>query len=362
MENNLPIVKERPQNFYDFIIVGQGLAGTLLHFCLRQEGRQVLVIDKNEGNASRVAAGMFNLVIGRRLSLAWRAKETSIAADSIYTSLEKYLSSEFYHKKPIVRIFASEDDFLINQQKFKDTETAEYIKHFSKDEYIEGLKNASFGICEIKNGGYLDTQTLLQGYRNKLAESGNLLQDNFDFDALLLNDGGIAYKGIKAKKIIFCEGYQAIYNPYFSWLPFNLAKGDVLTIEAPGLQTEKIINKGIYIVPLRKGLFKVGATYQWQMLDVSPTAEARQELETELQKLIDVPYRILAHEAGIRPTVKQRRPFLGLHPEYKKIGIFNGLGTRGVILAPLLAQEMAAHIIHGKPLHKETDISFYNYT
>lgn len=354
-----PAASRKPQ--YDFIIVGQGLAGTLLAYTLEQAGKSVLTIDKLWGNASRVAPGMFNPVTGRRLSLSWRADEFLQTANAIYTSLEKYLGVAFYHAMPILRVFGSEDDYTINIEKAQITESQKYIKQFSRKLHIHGLKNIDFGVCEIAHGGYIHTKVFLDAWRNKLFENNALLEEDFDYSLLEINDSGIKYKDFTADKIVFCEGFQAIYNPYFNWLPFNPAKGDVLTISAPGLEEKYIINKNVYIVPVGNGLFRVGATYKWQTEDISPTEEARAELETGLALVIDVPYTVVEHLAGIRPTVKQRRPFLGLHPQYKNVAVFNGLGTKGVLLAPLLAQQMAEHLLHGKPLLPEVDIASYNF-
>ncbi|MGZ5243620.1 MAG: NAD(P)/FAD-dependent oxidoreductase [Bacteroidia bacterium] len=347
---------------YDCIIVGQGLAGTLLAYSLEKAGKSVLTIDKITGNASRVAPGMFNPVTGRRLSLSWKADEFLQTADSIYTSLEKYLGAAFYYPMPILRIFGSEDDYTLNEEKAKNGENSNYVKHFSRDAYMAGIRDMGAGVCEIAQGGYLDTQIFLDGWRNKLQADNTLLEEDFDYDLLKINETAIEYKDISAQKIIFCEGFQAIYNPYFNWLPFNPAKGDVLTISAPGLQEKFIINKNVYIVPVGNSLFRVGATYKWQTEDFSPSEEDRKELETSLKNLVDVPYKIIDHLAGIRPATKQRRPFLGMHPEFKNIGIFNGLGTKGVLLAPLLAEQMVNHILFGEALDKKVDISAYDYS
>ncbi|RYD80457.1 MAG: FAD-binding oxidoreductase [Sphingobacteriales bacterium] len=341
----------------DFLVVGQGLAGSLLSFCLQQEGKTVLVLDKLTGNASRVAAGMFNLLTGRRLTHSWLADDFLAAADSIYKELEKCLGQQFYFPMPVLRIFGSEDDYRVNLEKHQQQQNP-FIKHFLQDVYMDGMKPVEKA-CEISGGGYINTEIFLNSWRDKLLSDNNLLEEDFDFESLQILEDGILYKDIKAGKIIFCEGYQAVFNPYFKWLPFNLAKGDVLTIYAPGLQEKAIINKGIYIVPLGNASFRVGATYIWQTLDPNPSETAREELETELRKIIDVDYTVTDHKAGIRPTVKQRRPFLGFHPQHKNIGIFNGLGTKGVLLGPLLAQQFTNHILYHQNLLPETDIAFY---
>jgi glycine/D-amino acid oxidase-like deaminating enzyme len=53
----------------------------------------------------------------------------------------------------------------------------------------------------------------------------------------------------------------------------------------------------------------------------------------------------MEHFAGVRPTVKDRRPLVGTHAEYSAIHILNGLGTRGVMLGPSMAKANARKMI-----------------
>ena len=60
----------------------------------------------------------------------------------------------------------------------------------------------------------------------------------------------------------------------------------------------------------------------------------------KLKKVIQTPYTIIDHSAGIRPTVKDRRPLVGIHSEHKQLAVLNGLGTRGVMMAPSMAKQL----------------------
>jgi glycine/D-amino acid oxidase-like deaminating enzyme len=83
-------------------------------------------------------------------------------------------------------------------------------------------------------------------------------------------------------------------------------------------------------------------------------------LENQLKEILQVPFKVLDHKVGIRPTVKDRRPLLGMHMEHKRLGIFNGLGTRGVMLAPYFANHLANHIFNGDKLNSVVDILRFN--
>ena len=73
---------------------------------------------------------------------------------------------------------------------------------------------------------------------------------------------GIEYKGITAKKIIFCEGMHAAINPQFSWLPFVPSKGEILKVKIEDFTNEAILNKQVFIIPLENNTFRVGSTYK----------------------------------------------------------------------------------------------------
>ena len=90
--------------------------------------------------------------------------------------------------------------------------------------------------------------------------------------------------------------------------------------------------------------FKVGATYSHDLSTDQPTQAGLRELTSKLEKMIDVPYQVLSHTAGIRPGIKDRRPILGRHPHYPELCIFNGLGSRGVLYGPWYAGLMAGYL------------------
>ncbi len=94
------------------------------------------------------------------------------------------------------------------------------------------------------------------------------------------------------------------------------------------------------MVSIGEGLFKVGATYEWNDLSEKPSEKGRQFLIEKLNELLDTEYEIVNHITGIRPTTKDRRAIVGEHPEHKGMYILNGLGTKGVMQAPYLAKEL----------------------
>ena len=339
----------------DYIIVGQGLAGTLLAHDLLENNQSVLIIDKpHAAMASRVAAGLFNPVGVKRCIRSWRADDFLPVAIERYKFLEEKLGATFLNIKPIFRLFANEDNRKQWQVKCSNEGMDEFIGDFNPPNTHIYLKD-DFGGASIFPAGSLEVVKFLDDSRFFFKRNDCLLEENFNFD-LLEKDAGV-YKGIQAKKIIFCEGFQAIHNPHFKYLPFSPTKGEVLTIRIPTLEKmDKIVSKGIYILPLGNHLYRVGATFNHHEWNDLVTSEGIAYLQEKIEQILEEEYEVVSEKAGVRPTVRDRKPFLGEHPKYKKLAVFNGLGTRGVIQGPYLSAHFTAFLIDSEKIHQEVDI------
>ncbi len=76
----------------DYLIIGQGIAGTFLSYYLEKENRSFFVIDNNKPSAaSRIAAGIINPVTGRRLVKTWMIDELLPFIHREYNELGKAL-------------------------------------------------------------------------------------------------------------------------------------------------------------------------------------------------------------------------------------------------------------------------------
>jgi glycine oxidase len=166
----------------------------------------------------------------------------------------------------------------------------------------------------------------------------------------------VSYKDIKAKRIVFAEGFGLHSNPFFSNLPLDGTKGELLVIKSPNLKLHIVVKSNIFILPLGNDLYKVGATYDWKDKTNNPTEEGKNELVENLKDLITCDFEVIKHFAGVRPTVKDRRPLVGSHHKYKNIHVLNGLGTRGVMLGPYLATQLFKNITENIPLENEINI------
>jgi glycine/D-amino acid oxidase-like deaminating enzyme len=337
----------------DFLIIGQGIAGTILSYTLMEAGCSVMVIDEYKANsASRVAAGVINPVSGRRFTISWEYDTIYPVAVNTYRKLEALLNLPVFKERDIWNVLPSEQ---LRDAFMERTSGLAYMHVPEKDIYKEYL-HQPFGAAVIKGGTVLLHQ-LLPAWRTYLKEHNAFREECFDVHAL----EGNQYKDITAGHVIFCEGAAIVNNPWFSNIPFLLNKGEVLKVRIPGFDTEDIVKRSITLVPQEKETYWVGSTFAWDYKDELPTPDKRAYLETGLQQLLKVPYEIIDQQAGVRPSGTDRRPMMGLHPDHPHVGIFNGLGTKGSSLAPAMAAQFTAYLLRNEPLWPETDIKrFFN--
>jgi glycine/D-amino acid oxidase-like deaminating enzyme len=343
----------------DYIIVGFGLAGLAFAEQLESHNRSYLVFEDNSQNASLVAGGVYNPVILKRFTPVWDAIDQIKIAIPFYKELEKKLDSKFNHTFDIHRIFTSVEE----QNNWFNACDKSFFEDYMIPEIIQNTNdsvNAPFGFGKITNTGKIDTKALLKKYKEYLVDKNQLLYEKFDYSLVKFYGELVAYKDIKAKHVVFCEGFGIKKNPYFKELPLQEAKGELLTIHAPELKIDYLLKSSIFIMPLGNDYYKVGATFNWTDKTLLPTEEGKKELLEKLKKIIAVDFKVVDQVAGIRPTVKDRRPLLGKHLQYKQLAILNGLGTRGVMLAPKMAKQLFDYLENDSPLDEEISITRFD--
>lgn len=347
-------------NELDYIIVGQGLAGSVLAYQLMEAGKKIVVIDENyPQTSSKVAAGLCNPVVFKRLTKSWLVESVLPIAVNFYRNQEQLLSNHFYQEMPIYKLFVDEKESSFWKQKSNEPELFDWISDKNEKPFDENFIAMPFGASKVLQSGFLRTKKWLQAFQEYLIKNNAFVESTFDYADLKIEENSVYWKNFKAKGIIFCEGYKNSFNPYFKNLPFKLTKGEVLSVDFENLTLEAAINKGVFVLPY-DGAYKLGATYNWDNIDENITEKAKHELLKKAQKFIKDTVVIKTHEAGVRPTVSDRRPLLGGHPQHKNLFIFNGLGTKGVMLAPWLAQKFVRYLLHHEPLPEEVNINRFN--
>ncbi|MVM38241.1 FAD-dependent oxidoreductase [Spirosoma sp. HMF3257] len=344
----------------DFLLVGQGVAGSVLAWTLDQRGCSVILADDPAlPSASSVAAGIVNPLTGRKLVHTWKANELFPFLHHFYSGIEQELHVRFFHPKNIYRPFRSMAEQASYTALTNDPDVQQYIsKNIDNQQYSSFIDNP-FGGLEVTQAGWLDLTEFVRIIKGYFIKKNQYFEGRVSFDDLTISDDKVELKGVTVGKVIFCDGVQARENPLFDWLPYNPVKGQLLTAVVEGYSIKNIVNQGIFILPVRNGLVKIGATYSWHDLDWQTTKDGREFLESKVRELLKVPYQVVAQQAGIRPSTKDRRPFIGLHPTKPTVGIFGGMGTKGVSLAPYLAEQFARHLLDGEDLEPEANISRY---
>ena len=341
----------------DYIIVGQGLAGSVLAYSLMKENQKVLVVDEEAASSSsRVAAGLCNPVVFKRLTQSWMIEEVLPLAKEFYRDQETLLEDDFYFDIPIYKLFVDKKEQEFWRQKSNEPHLFDWIDDKVEHPFDQELVNYPFGAGKTLQSGFLKTANWLDKFRNFLKSKEAYLNSKFDYDKVEMKDNGVTWNGYSAKKIIFCEGYQSINNPYFDWLPFKLTKGEVLTINFKNLKIDSAINKGAFLLPF-EGNYKFGATYNWDDIDNESTEVGKEQLLKRAERFINDEIVVVEHKAGVRPTVNDRRPLLGVHPQHKELAVLSGLGTKGVMLAPYFANKMVDLILENKELPNEVNIN-----
>ncbi|WP_264536407.1 NAD(P)/FAD-dependent oxidoreductase [Flavobacterium sp. N1736] len=343
----------------DYLIVGSGLAGISFAEIALKNNKSILVIDNKSQVSSRVAGGLYNPVILKRFSEVWNAEEQLVIMDEFYNEIEAKLKTKLNFKLPILRKFFSIEE----QNNWFAASDKKNLAPFLSTKIISKKYNgidSPYDYGEVLHTGYVDTALLLDAYKEYLQENNLLLEEFFDSLYVEFFDFGVQYKNIKARHIIFAEGFGLHRNPFFNYLPLDGTKGELLIIKAPDLNLDVIVNTSVFILPMGNDLFKVGATYNWKDKTADPTEEGKQELVERIKEILTCDFEIVEHFGGVRPTVKDRRPLIGTHHERKSIHILNGLGTRGVMLGPSMAKALYDLIENKISLHPEIDIQRFH--
>lgn len=310
-------------------IRGHGLAGALLAEIASAAGFRVRVHDDGRSAASRVAAGLFTPVTGQHLRLSWAAEVALPLCHRFYPELESLLGVSFYTRLPTLRIFTS--------ARQRDAWAAKPRADCVREAPIPLRPiHAPHGGVWIDGGGWVNLPPLLDALRQR-----RITRDEWG-------------ETDTADLTIDCTGHHAASHPLWEEAGWRNAHGEVLTVEVPGLPPDCIYSFDKFLMPLGQNRFRLGATYAWDQSSPAPTDHGRETLESALQRFTPLPYRIIDHQAGIRPVAIARVPIVGPHPDQPREWILNGFGSKGVLYAPWICHHLIRHWQEKTSLPKET--------
>jgi len=343
----------------DYLIVGQGICGSLLSYELMQTGKKVLVIDDNNpATATRIASGLINPVTGKRFVASWMIAELLPVAVETYKALGRLLHVNLVTPFDILEFHRTPDELANFRKRLE--EGNPYIDGAGTAPETSQYFNSTFGTGAIRNCLLVDLQALLQGWKDVLNKQGAYIQDVFDHRQLTVHATGIRYKDIEAGRIILCNGVAGFNNPWFEKLPYTFNKGQAFIASIPGLPKEHIYKQGIKITPWKDDLFWIGASYEWKYEDTKPSAAYRLHVETQLASWLKLPFEVKEQLVAERPATVDYKPFVGFHPAVPQVGIFNGMGSKGCSQAPYFAQQLTQYLLHGKPVQPDVDVQRFS--
>ena len=328
------------------LIIGGGLAGiSMAKRCMEGDEPFTMICDRSQPSSTAIATGMYNPVVFRRLNLSWMVDELLPFMHQFYAELSQLLSTDLDTAIAFEKRIPSDDYKLLWEQRREDP----IHKRFMAP--IKG------GFGPVLEAGIIDCTNLQTRFLDLLQEQGNLKNAVFTYSELQVQNNRVTYQSESYDRVVFCEGPYAVNNPYFSWLPFRPCQGEWLIIESNERLTDKVLNNKTNIIPIGENRYKLSSTYSWSTLDWDTHEEAAAELLENFKMLFpEATYEVIEQRAALRPTVADRRPYLGAHPDHPMLYIFNGLGSKGVMLAPFFSQHLYNHIFHKHALMEEVDI------
>ncbi len=341
----------------DYLIIGQGLAGSLLAWELVQRDQKVIIIDNDKENASLIAAGLINPVTGMRFVKSTGVDYLLPTALNYYQQLASFFQHSFYVESPMLRIFRNNKELITCQKRLLQSGYKSYLDRIISS---HSTINVPLGLLKQKQTGYLLTKPLLYALKAYFVSLDSYIKTDFQYEDIKLAPD-LQWQQFKPKRIIFCEGYLGINNPWFSWLPFQPVKGEIITANSSNKIIDKLLNYGQWYIPLDSYQFRIGATFDWDNLDTNITLSAKESLLKSLNQVYPdlKPEKIIRQQAGIRPTTLDKQPFIGSHPHHSELVFFNGFGAKGSLQIPWYCQCLADHLLYRKPVPSSSNILRY---
>ena len=334
---------------FDIAIIGQGITGTLLGHFLEQYGLKVLIIDNcHQGASSMVAAGIVNPITGKHFVKSWKIDELLPAALATYDEVGEKLGIRCYTKANIVRAL---DTIEQENTWFGRTHDPLYTKYIVPDADVSEMKNhvaLPTQYAEITQSFHVHFKDILLSYKAYWQKGNTYIEARFRPEALTISSQGYHYHDCHFDKIAFCEGYQAVNNPFFDKLNLQPAKGEILFVRIPGATFRKMYKHKMFLVHQYDDVYWAGSGYEWKFESDKPTDAGLQSIKVELDKMLAVPYEIIGHIAGVRPATTMRRPIVRKHEIHPGMYLLNGMGTKGASLSPLVTRQLASYIVEGK--------------
>ena len=339
---------------FDTIIVGAGLAGACAALHLSPT-RQVLVLEAKQpaAGASGAAAGLVNPLMSQKAKAAWRM---DAALDALHTTLGMAQSTDLLSRDGILRPATDAQQAPIFRAVASvRPDNATWLTAATVQERFAGIA-APYGALLVRRGGAIAVPAFIDAMLTIAQQQGACLATGAEVVGWGTNGDG-AYvdvcfntwtRRLYASRVILALGYGYHRHPALKALNLHPIKGQTVQVKAPaGAPHLPLAGQG-YVVPEGDTLI-VGSSYERGFSDLRPSDKQTRlilkKAAAMLPALDEAP--VLHATAGIRVTVPGTRlPMLGPLPGQERIWVFTGLGSKGLLMAPLLAQHLPAYLDH----------------
>ncbi len=325
---------------FDYLILGQGIAGSTLAWHLTWQGAKVAVIDAGKPTtASRLAAGLLTPITGKRLTASERWDELFPVAKAFYQRVESEAGTKLFHQKPSLRLFASEEERQRFSLRCEEKCFADRVRLIEQPPV--GMKGP-YGGFEMLEAARLDTAVYLEATREMLQTQNGFFVAEIDPNKeVVLKEKRVTISrlGIQSHRIIFCQGAAAVMPTWQTDLRLKPSLGEVLTIDL-AIELKQTVHRGIWLSPEAPERYRLGATNRWEAFEELTTEAGKQELLTKLSGMTDQEPKLVSQQAAIRPTTVDRKVSFGWHRKEPRLGWLNGLGTKGSLWAPWSASQL----------------------
>lgn len=316
-----------------------------MSFELERNGKSYFVIDNGHiSSASVKAAGIINPITGKNFVLSWRFEEFLPVALETYATLEKFLGIQIVIDMPIIRSVDSIDQENLWLAKSSDSFFGKYLDGNGYEADWLSAFRKKLGYIPIKNSCRVDIKSLLYHWKTHLIETRRFLEEEFDYQEIKIKNGKVNYKHFSFDKVVFCEGAQAIDNPFFDSTSFSLNRGDVFTLKIQDIAMNRMYKDELFFIPYGDTTYWVGGGYLPKGKDEH---EHKKEMENLIKEILIIDFEHLHHEYAWRPSTKNRRPLLRQSDTFAQLYQFNGLGTKGTSLAPYFSKVMSEFLFSG---------------
>ena len=333
----------------DYIIVGDGYAALFFAHQLIKNNKSFYLFSEGKKSASFVSAGVINPAVLKRFTTFWLAQEQIDSLKKTLSEIEGYTHKNYLIEKPILRVFHDEKEKELWLK--KSNEISFLSNDFIK---INSIKNP-FGCGKVNHSARLNVRDFFTDLINFLEQNSHLIKEKFDYN--LVKTENSTYKNIQFKNIIFAEGMAVKENPYFSEIPVEANKGHHLEVKlSEKIEDDFTIKKKHFIFPLNENTYYYGGTYDREQTHHKIDNSAVEKLINALAEFYPNDFEVTQVKFGFRPTVKDRRPIVGAHSEFKNFYVFNGLGARGILNGNYFAINLYNHLENGEEIHPEVDL------